>query len=106
MLVSSHFSTGFEALESIRQAIGHEAWAHSPAGEYSGDMLRMQDRDLRRVGRAVFDNLELIWDYDAEHTLKQLSLPMLWIVAGQDREAPAQASLALARQVPGAGQAP
>lgn len=94
VLVSSHFSTGFEALESIRQAIGHEAWAHSLKGEYSGDMLRMQDRDLRRVGRAVFDNLELIWDYDAEHTLKQLSLPMLWIVAGQDREAPAQASLA------------
>ena len=67
-------------------------------------MLRMQDRDLRRVGRAVFDNLELIWDYDAEQVLKQLSLPMLWIVAGQDREAPAEASLA-ARQAPSAGQA-
>jgi hypothetical protein len=36
------------------------------SGEYSGDMLRMSDADLRRIGRARFDNLELIWDYDAE----------------------------------------
>ena len=68
-------------------------------------MLRMQDRDLRRVGRAVFDNLELIWDYDAEHTLKQLSLPCSGSWPARDREAPAQASLASLAKSQRAGQA-
>ena len=44
--------------------------------------------ELRRVGRARFDNLELIWDYDALAALKKLDAPLLWVLAGEDREAP------------------
>ncbi len=62
-------------------------------GEYSGDMRRMSDADLRRVGRAVFDNLELIWNYDSTTVLKRLTVPVLWILAEQDREAPIDATL-------------
>ena len=62
-------------------------------GEYSGDMRRMSDADLRRVGRAVFDNLELIWNYDSTTVLKRLNVPVLWILAEQDREAPIDATL-------------
>jgi pimeloyl-ACP methyl ester carboxylesterase len=55
--------------------------------QYSGDMLRMSDADLRRIGRARFDNLELIWDYDAEAALRRLKVPLLWVLAEQDRRA-------------------
>jgi uncharacterized protein len=63
-------------------------WAEKIRGEHSGDILRMSEGDLRRVGRARFDNLELIWDYDALAVLKKLDPPLLWVLAGEDREAP------------------
>jgi hypothetical protein len=87
-LVRSHFTEGFEDLERFRRQVGAAPWAATVKGEYSGDMLRMSDADLRRIGRARFDNLELIWDYDAVATLRRLKVPLLWVLAGEDREAP------------------
>ncbi|ESQ91254.1 hypothetical protein ABAC460_06730 [Asticcacaulis sp. AC460] len=96
-IVSSHFTSGFEALDAIRQEAGVETWANLIDGEYSGDMLRMNDSDLRRVGRAVFDNLEIIWDYDSTSVLKGLDVPLLWTIAERDREAPIDQTLASLR---------
>lgn len=87
-LQRSHFRHGFEALEDVRRSIGGAPWATTIAGEYSGDMLRMSDPDLRRIGRARFDNLEIIWDYDSRPALERLDAPLLWVLAGDDREAP------------------
>lgn len=87
-LVSSHFERGYEALAAIKREIGAAPWAAKIEGEYSGEMLRMRETDLRRIGRARFDNRELIWDYDAVATLRELKVPLLWILAGEDREAP------------------
>ena len=91
-LVRSHFASGYDELARVRSEIGEAPWAASIDGEYSGDMLRMSDADLRRIGRARFDNLELIWDYDAAATLQRLKVPLLWVLAGDDREAPIAAT--------------
>jgi pimeloyl-ACP methyl ester carboxylesterase len=102
-LVRSHFSTGYEALAQVRREIGGAPWAATIEGEYSGDMLRMSDGDLRRIGRARFDNLELIWDYDAAATLRRLKAPLLWVLAGEDREAPIEATRAILLRLEAAG---
>jgi len=87
-LLTSHFSDGFDALSKLRRDLEREPWITAIHGEHSGAMLRTSDADLRRVGRARFDNLELIWDYDAVAALKRLDTPLLWVLAGEDREAP------------------
>jgi pimeloyl-ACP methyl ester carboxylesterase len=87
-LLKSHFETGYEALDAIRRDPSTRAWAEKIVGEHSGAMLRASDADLRRFGRARFDNLELIWDYDAAAVLQRLDVPILWVLAEQDREAP------------------
>ena len=88
LLVRSHFATGYRELARVKAEIGPAPWAATIKGEYSGDMLRMREADLKRVGRARFDNLELIWDYDAVAALRRLRVPLLWVLAGEDREAP------------------
>ena len=93
-IVSSHFTSGFAALDSLHKETGHEKWPHLVNGEYSGDMLRMSDSDLRRVGRAVFDNLEIIWNYDSTSVLNRLKIPLLWTIAEKDREAPINETVA------------
>lgn len=87
-LIRSGFTQGYGELDAVRRELLPQAWSAKLKGEYSGDMFRMSDEELRRIGRARFDNLELIWDYDAFATLKRLRAPQLWVLAGEDREAP------------------
>jgi len=96
-IVSSHFTSGFETLNALRTEIRDAKWAQKINGEYSGDMLRMSDSDLRRVGRAVFDNLEIIWDYDSKSVLRNMTIPLLWTIAEKDREAPTDQTVASLR---------
>ena len=103
-IVSSHFTTGFEDLERLRKMFARRPWVETIDGEYSGDMLRATDADLRRVGRARFDNLELIWHYDAAAVLRRLNVPLLWILAGDDREAPIATTRKVLNDLPAQGR--
>lgn len=103
-LMRTHFSQGYEALAQVRAQMGAAPWAKTISGEYSGDMLRMSDADLRRIGRARFDNLELIWDYDAEAALRRLKVPLLWVLAEQDRAAPIAATRTILERLRASGQ--
>lgn len=87
-LLLSNFKQGYDELDAVRAEMAMRPWAATIEGEYSGAMARLPDADLRRIGRARFDNLELIWDYDAVAVLKKLDTPLLWVLAGEDREAP------------------
>jgi pimeloyl-ACP methyl ester carboxylesterase len=87
-LLLSDFRDGYDALDAVRREMADKPWAAKITGEYSGTMARMTDDELRRIGRARFDNLEVLWDYDAVAALKKLETPLLWVLAGEDREAP------------------
>lgn len=103
-LLRSNFRRGYEELARVRREIGSASWGATLQGEYSGDMLRMSDADLRRIGRARFDNLELIWDYDAAAVLQKLKVPLLWVLAGEDREAPIDSTRAILLELKGSGK--
>ncbi len=92
-ILLSHFDEGLNELDVLRKEVESQTWINTINGEYSGAMLRMSHQELHRIGRAVFDNLELIWNYEALPVLKKLHVPMLWIMAEKDREAPAQRTI-------------
>jgi pimeloyl-ACP methyl ester carboxylesterase len=87
-LLLSDFRTGYDALDAVRAEMKDKPWAAKVEGEYSGAIARMPNEMLKRIGRARVDNLELIWDYDAVAALQKLDTPLLWVLAGEDREAP------------------
>jgi pimeloyl-ACP methyl ester carboxylesterase len=93
-LLLSHFATGYEELNKVRRELESRPWWSKIRGEYSVDMARMSENDLRRFGRARFDNLELQWDYDSIGALKRLDAPLLWVLAEDDREAPIETTRA------------
>lgn len=92
-VLRSHFTDGIKELEVLHQEFKNQPWINSINGEYSGSMLRMSEADMNRIGRAVFDNLELIWDYDSSSVMKKIKVPVLWIAAENDREAPSERTL-------------
>src|SRR3546814_5439041 len=77
---------GYDALDAVRREMAAQPWAAAINGEYSGAIARMTNDELKRLGRARFDNVELIWDYDAVAGLKKFDTPLLWVLAGEDRE--------------------
>jgi hypothetical protein len=91
-LLMSGFTVGYEELEQVRRELARTSWSQQIHGEYSGEMLRVPNEELQRIGRARFDNLELIWNYDAVAALQRVNVPVLWILAGEDREAPIETS--------------
>ncbi len=103
-LLLSGFSLGYEDLDQVRRELARQPWSQKIRGEYSGEILRMSDEALRRLGRARFDNLELIWDYDAVAALKRVNVPILWVLAGEDREAPIETTRAALLQLKKAGK--
>jgi len=92
-IASSHFTSGFEQFQALKQEYASRPWFSRINGEYSGAMMRESDADLRRIGQAEFDNVELIWNYDAMATLRRLKAPLLWVIAEKDREAPPELTL-------------
>lgn len=102
-LVSSHFEEGYEALADARRRFGGRDWFRRIRGEYTGDILALSEVELRRIGRARFDNLELIWDYDATAVLGRLKSPLLWVIAEEDREAPPAITLSRLKKLRDAG---
>jgi pimeloyl-ACP methyl ester carboxylesterase len=103
-LLLSGFEQGYEDLDRVRRELAQQPWSQKIRGEYSGEILRMTDDDLRRLGRARFDNVELIWDYDAVAALKRVNVPILWILAGEDREAPIETTRGALQQLKKAGK--
>lgn len=103
-VVASHFTAGFDRLEAIKRRYGGEPWFGAFEGEYSGPMLREPPEALRASGRDRYDNLDIIWKYDAYGTLKALAIPQLWMMAVNDIEAPSAHSIAQLRQLQRAGK--
>jgi dienelactone hydrolase len=89
-LVASHFQTGYARIAALKQRYAGEPWLAQLKGEFTGAVLNSDEATLRRVGVPLYDNLGLIWRYDAMAALKALDAPLLWVIAGADREAPGE----------------
>ncbi|HKS53763.1 MAG TPA: alpha/beta hydrolase [Steroidobacteraceae bacterium] len=103
-LVLSGFAQGYEQLDKVRSQLASHPWSTRIRGEYSGQIVQMTDEELHRLGRARFDNVELIWDYDSIAALKRVNVPVLWVLAEQDREAPIETTRAALLQLKKSGK--
>jgi uncharacterized protein len=92
-IATSHFTSGFDQFEALKSRYSGRPWYRRINGEYTGAMIRESDSDLRRVGQSLFDNVELIWNYDARAAMGRLNAPLLWVIAEKDREAPPELTL-------------
>ena len=95
VLMASGFREGFGEYSRIRKAYGARPWFSQINGEYTGDILgypalvmRLLAPIARRIG-----NQGTTWDYDPMPVLNALTVPQLWVIAGDDTEAPPATTL-------------
>ena len=81
-IIVNGFKDGYQRqAAALRKDYQHEPWFGKFEGEFSGEVLTNQISDSLR-------NDDLSFDYDSRETLDMLSVPMLWMLAGSDKEAP------------------
>lgn len=92
-LMAEHFKLGYEQFATVKARYGNQPWFAKIKGEFTGDILALDEATLRREGAAKFDNLDLDWRYDAMGWMRKVKVPQLWVIAAQDREAPPQTTI-------------
>jgi uncharacterized protein len=94
-IMLSRFTDGLEDLRKFKAAHADEKWLHEVEGDFTGPLLRSPDDQFTELRAAL--GFDAILDYDAQAALRRVRVPMLWVVAGKDTEAPSPPTLEFLR---------
>jgi uncharacterized protein len=89
VVIASHFTEGFAELDAMRTKYRGASWYADLHGNYTYLLLQYSEAQLRELG-----GTELSWTrstpfyYDPMPTLRAATVPQLWILGGEDFEAP------------------
>jgi len=88
-VIASHFTEGFKELDALRAKYRNAPWYKDLHGNYTYLLLPYSEPQLRELGTT-----ELSWTrntpfhYDPMPTLTAATVPQLWILGGEDYQAP------------------
>jgi uncharacterized protein len=85
-IIRSDFREGYDRLASIRAEYGKEPWFKYVHGDFTFFLLDNTETKVREVGPVLLAGVPA--DYDPMPVLRNLETPQLWILAGDDHEAP------------------
>ncbi len=99
-IMASGFQRGFDELDAARAKYAEEPWWSAMRGEFTGELAAQTGSALRTAGTTGGSGTT--WNYDPMPALRKLETPLLWVLAGEDSEAPIAETrarlLALARE--------
>lgn len=96
-VMRSNFTQGLNHMDAVSQKYAEEAWYNAVDGEFTGDFLSMPSWLLGWIGPWIGDNTT--WTYDPLPHIRAFTKPALWVLAGEDTEAPSATTLSLLRQL-------
>ncbi len=85
-VMASNFDSGFDHLERLKKRHRKAPWFTHAKGEFTGEIAAYPPWLLRIGGPSR--NQGTTWRHDPLPVLRMLDVPMLWILAGADTEAP------------------
>lgn len=86
VIVDSGFSEGFEQLAALQARYADEPWYPAVRGNITGYLLATPAATARIEGPRLLEGMPA--HHDPMPVLANLEVPQLWIVGGQDRDAP------------------
>jgi uncharacterized protein len=85
-ILRSGFQSGYQELAAVRNTYRDEPWLPYVRGNVTRLMIEMPEETLRKIGPTVFNGVSP--DYDPMPVLETLGTAQLWILGGQDIDAP------------------
>lgn len=96
-VMASDFKDGFEDLAATKKKYKGEAWVKDMDGEFSDEFMSTPNWLIKIIG--PFLDVGTSWEYDPRPTLEAIDVPHLWILAGDDSEAPHEKTLEILRDI-------
>lgn len=103
-LAVSGYEDGLEELDELRARYQDEDWFPVIRGGFSGVLFGMSTTELREDGIPMFDRLNIDWSLKPMEVLREVDVPLLWVLAEDDREAPISKTLARLKTLRERGQ--
>jgi len=85
-IIESNFTEGFERLGALKERYGKEPWFPFVRGNFTSHLLSTPEAVIRRDFPALLEGVPA--HYDPMPVLSNLDVPQLWLLGGQDRDAP------------------
>jgi uncharacterized protein len=86
LIMASGFQRGFDELDAARAKYAREPWWSTMRGEFTGELAAQTGAALRAAGTTGGSGTT--WNFEPMPVLRQVDVPILWILAGEDNEAP------------------
>jgi hypothetical protein len=96
-VMASDFEDGFEELAALKKKYKGQTWLKDMDGEFTDDFMSTPNWLIRFIGPLL--NVGTSWEYDPRPTLEAIDAPHLWILAGDDSEAPHERTLEILREI-------
>ena len=101
-ILTSNFQNGYDQLEALKRRYGGEPWFRYVRGDVTGALLSQSPAVLREAGPKLFAGVPL--HYDPMPVLENLAVPQLWILGGDDVDAPSGETSRRLRMLQSAGR--
>jgi pimeloyl-ACP methyl ester carboxylesterase len=85
-IIESNFTEGFEQLDAVKAKYGDEPWFRFVRGNLTHYLLAESPETVRKEFPRLLEGIPA--QYDPMPVLANLDVPQLWILGGQDRDAP------------------
>lgn len=86
MVVRNGFQSGYKSLRIVTEKYRSKPWFPFVRGNITGLVIRTTEAELRGNGPRLFAGI--MPDYDPMPVLRRLKVPQLWILGGEDIDAP------------------
>ena len=101
-VANSRFADGLDELSALKARYRDEAWFDALGGDITGLLTATPDAEMEAVRRMLDFPYDLT--YDSLPAIQALEVPLLWVLAGADTEAPHENTLAILENLQAQGQ--
>ncbi|MBC9932897.1 alpha/beta hydrolase family protein [Chitinophaga qingshengii] len=95
-VIREKFNGGLSALDSLKARYQQAPWYKSLKGDYTGPIINASRAQLDTL-KQLFP-LDINLDYDPLPAFRRVNVPMLWVIAGKDTEAPNGATIDILKE--------
>jgi uncharacterized protein len=85
-ILLSDFRTGYDRLDTLKKEYGKEPWFKHVHGDVTWALLAGPTKELKQQGPVLFAGVPL--QYNPMPVLRHLDTPQLWVLGGEDADAP------------------
>jgi dienelactone hydrolase len=104
-VIRSGFEDGWERVDELKQQYKGEPWIDVLGDYTAGSLMRYPGWVLRIAGpRMMPRGLDRHWFYDSRPLLERTDIPMLWLLGGDDVEAPNEVTIAFLKHLEAEGK--